>query len=200
MGARRYVPPELEGRVTGNQLHGKRPAGRHGDNRQTVRFEMPFGVVCATCQGHIAQGVRFNANKKKVGSYHSTAIFSFRMRHTVCGGWIEVRTDPQNTAYVVAEGAKKTAAAEAAEEQLRQGPGLIKIHDPAAGAATEDPFARTEKKAVNTRRARHGAARIAELKRLSDRQWADPYERSRKVRRLFRVTPLVDGVVGRTLD
>ena len=175
--------------MSGNQLHGKRPAGRHGANKQTVRFEMPFGVVCATCQAHIAQGVRFNADKKKVGSYHSTPIFSFRMRHTVCSGWIEVRTDPQNTAYVVTEGAKKTAAAEAAEEQLRQGPGLIKIRDPAGPAVGDDPFARTEKKAVNTSRARHGAARIAELKRLSDRQWADPYERSRKVRRVFRVSP-----------
>ena len=32
-----------------------------------------------------------------------------------------------------------------------------------------------------------GAARIEELKGLSERQWADPYEHSRKIRRVFRV-------------
>ena len=57
----------------------------HG-GKQTVRFEMPFSIICAHCSGHIAQGVRFNAEKAKVGNYFSTPIFSFRMKHSVCSG------------------------------------------------------------------------------------------------------------------
>ncbi|KAA8909316.1 CWC16 protein [Sphaerosporella brunnea] len=175
----RYIPPEFEGQTTGNKLHGKKPPGFRGD-KQTVRFEMPFNIFCMTCDGHIAQGVRFNAEKKKVGNYFSTPIFSFRMRHTVCSGWIEIRTDPQNTSYVVIEGAKKKAA----DDELA--PGVIKIHDPAE-ATLEDPFARAEKSVVDKTVVKQGAARIAELKDLSDRQWADPYEHSRKMRKVFRV-------------
>jgi coiled-coil domain-containing protein 130 len=176
---RRYVPPEFEGQTTGNKLHGKKPPGFRGD-KQTVRFEMPFNIFCTTCDGHIAQGVRFNADKKKVGNYFSTPIFSFRMRHTVCAGWIEIRTDPQNTTYVVTEGAKKKTSDD--EPAL----GIIKIHNPAV-ATLEDPFARAEKNVTDKTAVKQGAARVAELKGLSDRQWADPYEHSRKMRRFFRV-------------
>ncbi|TGZ78224.1 DUF572-domain-containing protein [Ascodesmis nigricans] len=140
---------------------------------------MPFNIFCLTCEGHIAQGVRFNAEKKKVGHYYSTPIFAFRMKHTVCQGWIEVQTDPQNTAYVVTEGGKKKAAD--VEPQL----GVIKIHDPSE-RTPEDPFARREKEVESKTEIKRGAARIDELRKLSDRNWADPYEHSRKMRRVFR--------------
>ncbi len=29
------------------------------------------------------------------------------MKHTACGGWIEIRTDPAKTEYVVTEGARR---------------------------------------------------------------------------------------------
>lgn len=108
----RYVPPELEGTTTGNKIHKKKAPGMHG-GAMTVRFEMPFNIFCGECEGHIAQGVRFNADKKKVGNYYSTPIFAFRMKHIACGNTIEIRTDPKNTAYEVTEGGKKQATAEA---------------------------------------------------------------------------------------
>ncbi|RHZ47689.1 uncharacterized protein CDV56_100019, partial [Aspergillus thermomutatus] len=102
----RYVPPDQEGLTTGNKLAGKHPLGARARHLRTsgalvVRFEMPFAVWCTTCKPHetlIGQGVRFNAEKKKVGNYYSTPIYSFRMKHGACGGWIEIRTDPANTA------------------------------------------------------------------------------------------------------
>jgi coiled-coil domain-containing protein 130 len=176
----RYVPPDLEGTTTGNKIHGKKPAGMRGD-KQVVRFEMPFNIFCLTCEGHIAQGVRFNAEKKKIGAYYTTPIFSFRMKHTTCGASIEIQTDPKNTAYVVTEGAKKKAIDEEKEA------GFIRIVDPAEKPA-EDPFAKKEKNVVDRTEAKVGAARIEELKELSERQWGDPYEHSRKIRRVFRVS------------
>ncbi|KJZ74642.1 hypothetical protein HIM_05992 [Hirsutella minnesotensis 3608] len=103
----RYVPPEVEGTTTGNRLHGRRAPG--AGPSPTVRFEMPFAVWCGTCPQPtlIGQGVRFNAEKRRVGSYHSTPVWAFCMRHADCGGAIEVRTDPQNTAYVVVAGGKR---------------------------------------------------------------------------------------------
>ena len=45
----------------------------------TIRFEMPFDVRCTGCNNRIGKGVRFNAEKKSVGKYFSTTIWSFRM-------------------------------------------------------------------------------------------------------------------------
>ncbi|KAG0125472.1 CWC16 protein [Tuber indicum] len=175
----RYVPPDQEGIYTGNQLHKKNPPGIHGST-QTVRFEMPFGIFCLTCDGHIAQGVRFNAEKKKIGKYHTTPIFSFRMRHVSCSGWIEVQTDPKNTRYVVTEGGKKKGGD---EEEGAAVVGEIHIRDPNMPG---DPFAAVEKKVVDKAGVKKSTERIEELRGLSDRQWLDPYEHSRKMRRVFR--------------
>lgn len=142
---------------------------------------MPFGIFCLHCDGHIAQGVRFNAEKKKIGKYFSTPIFSFRMRHVSCSGWIEIQTDPKNTAYVVTEGAKKRASAD-------EDDGVLRLRGPEEVALAEDPFAKVEKGVADKTQAKQGAERIAELQGLSNRQWQDPWEHSRKMRRVFRVS------------
>lgn len=149
---------------------------------------MPFAVWCTTCKPHetiIGQGVRFNAEKKKVGNYYSTPIYSFRMKHIVCGGWIEIRTDPKNTAYVVVEGARKRDTGEDKELQ----PGEISIR-PQYGTTTDpaekDPFAKIEGKVEDKRRAQTESSRILELQQRQARDWDDPYEKSRRLRRTFR--------------
>lgn len=40
-------------------------------------------------------GVRYNAEKKKIGNYHSTPIYSFRCKCHLCSGWFEIQTDPK---------------------------------------------------------------------------------------------------------
>ena len=40
-------------------------------------------------------GVRYNAEKKKIGNYYSTPIYSFRCKCHLCSGWFEIHTDPQ---------------------------------------------------------------------------------------------------------
>lgn len=156
----------------------------------TVRFEMPFAIWCTTCTPHetiIGQGVRFNAEKKKVGNYYSTPIFSFRMKHTACGGWIEIRTDPKNTAYVVTEGARKR---ETGEDQVPPVAGLGEIALKLGREGREgedDPLARLEGKVVDKKRAETESSRILELQERQSRDWDDPYEKSRRLRRTFRV-------------
>ena len=91
-------------------------AKKLGEGILVVRFEMPFDVRCSGCGNRIAKGVRFNAEKKCVGKYLSTKVWSFRMMCAAEDGtsrtdrtrnahYIEVRTDPKAADYVVAEGA-----------------------------------------------------------------------------------------------
>ncbi|OJJ45368.1 hypothetical protein ASPZODRAFT_160242 [Penicilliopsis zonata CBS 506.65] len=190
----RYVPPDQEGLTTGNKLAGKHPLGARARHLHTtgalvVRFEMPFAIWCTTCKPHetiIGQGVRFNAEKKKVGNYYSTPIYSFRMKHTACGGWIEIRTDPQNTAYVVVEGARKR---ETGDDKAELAPGEIRIKLPGeetVESLAADPFAKLEGKVEDKRQAETATTRILELQRRQQRDWDDPYEQSRRLRRTFR--------------
>ena len=68
---------------------------------------MPFNVWCAGCGHLIGKGVRFNAEKKQIGMYHSTRVWSFAMRSPCCQTRIEVHTDPKNAEYVVVSGARR---------------------------------------------------------------------------------------------
>lgn len=149
---------------------------------------MPFPIWCTTCPKPtiIAQGVRFNAEKKKVGNYYSTAIFSFRMKHNVCGGAIEIQTDPKNTAYVVTEGAKRRDTGEDKETALGDGEIFLEGMRVGEEVKEKDPFEQAEGKGADKAAATEQQTRVKELKRLRDRDWADPYEASRRLRKPFR--------------
>ncbi|KAH7020881.1 CWC16 protein, partial [Microdochium trichocladiopsis] len=200
----RYVPPDLEGTTTtGNALHRKRPPGQRvrasdGTLQQTVRFEMPFAVWCGTCAKPtiIGQGVRFNATKSRAGQYHSTPIWSFRMRHAACGGEIEIRTDPQNTAYVVASGGRRR---DTGDDGVRDASGLVvSAGDGEAGGLRiltdkerEEMRASAFKKLERTIEDREHAAqarlRIDEIEAVQARGWDDPYAANARLRKEFRV-------------
>ncbi|KAL1889449.1 Protein saf4 [Ceratocystis pirilliformis] len=197
----RYVPPDAEGVSSGNQIHRKHPLGARGRNAAStgaivVRFEMPFNVWCANCPREtlIGQGVRFNAEKRKVGAYYSSSIWAFRMRHTDCGGTLEIRTDPQNTAYVVVEGGRRQDRGDL------NGPApdaLNLVHesdDVAAAEATsqtreelrQTAFGRLEKTIVDRGEVARATERLDELQDAAERAWDDPYMRNQQLRSVFR--------------
>ncbi|KKY29292.1 hypothetical protein UCDDA912_g10785 [Diaporthe ampelina] len=193
----RYVPPELEGVASANQAAGKRHAlgARASKLRSegvlTVRFEMPFAVWCGTCSPPvvIGQGVRFNAEKKKVGNYYSSPVYSFRMRHPACGGWIEVRTDPKNTAYVVVEGGKKrdTGEGKGGDDSL-VGDGVAPIKTLREQAEEREVAFSNLEKTIEDRAALAAAReRIDEIEDANAKQWDDPYTRNQMLRKTFRV-------------
>lgn len=205
----RYVPPEHEGTTSANKLAGKyvvlaclralhaltymiprhalgARARKSTQGILTVRFEMPFAIWCSTCPKPtiIGQGVRFNAEKKKVGSYHSTPIFSFRMKHNICGGPIEIQTDPKNTAYVVTEGAKKRDTGE--DKPAEEGEIVVRSAEEKE-RLQNDAFAALEGKVEDKKQQTTDRTRIEELHREKERDWDDPYAASKKLRRTFRV-------------
>ena len=184
----RYVPPDQEGIKSGNQLHGKHALGARANKLSqgilTVRFEMPYPIWCTHCPKPtiIGQGVRFNAEKKKVGNYYSSPIYSFRMKHVACGGWIEIRTDPKNTAYVVTEGARKR---DTGEDKMEEGD--IKILTTEEREELRDnAFAALEGKVEDKQRLEYSKKRLAELEDLSEKQWEDPYAQNQRLRKTFR--------------
>lgn len=67
----------------------------------SFRFEMPYNIWCGGCNSHIGMGVRYNAEKKKVGNYYSTPIWQFRMKCHLCDNYFEIQTDPQVGDFIV---------------------------------------------------------------------------------------------------
>ena len=158
------------------------------DGSQTVRFEMPFAVWCQTCNPHaiIGQGVRFNAEKKKVGYYYSTPIWQFRMKHVACGGWIEIRTDPKSTAYVVTEGGKARDYGDP-EDKVREGEnGQLILTPEEKERRKEDAFSMLEGRVDEKQQGKENQQRIAELYQASQKDWKDTWSANRRLREGFR--------------
>lgn len=122
----KYYPPDYDGKSNINKMAGTHALGRRAHKLNQgiliVRFELPFNIWCGSCNQHIGQGVRYNAEKKKIGNFYSTPIWSFRMKCHLCSAWFEIKTDPENTRYVIVEGAKKQA-----DEWDTEGQGVVQF-------------------------------------------------------------------------
>ncbi|KAF2760358.1 hypothetical protein EJ05DRAFT_282385 [Pseudovirgaria hyperparasitica] len=179
-------PPRFNSSSTLKTTQKRTPAGS-----QIVRFEMPFHVWCAHCPAEtiIPQGVRFNAEKKKIGMYFSTPIWSFRMKHSVCGGAVEIRTDPGRADYVVYEGGRKrdygAAAASADDEEGGVGEGRF-LSEEERAKRRSDAFASLEGKVEEKAKVRESRERVEELYAAREKDWKDPYAASKRLRSGFR--------------
>lgn len=191
----RYIPPEaLEANPTTsfNRASGKGHAlgsRARPDGSLTVRFELPFAVWCDHCPKPtvIGQGVRFNAAKRKTGNYYSTPIYSFRFTHTACGGEIEVRTDPRNTAYVIVSGGRKRDTGDDKDDSLVKSGEALLTTAKEAQEQRETAFSNLEKTIEDRAALAASQRRIEELEDAAARDWDDPYERNAALRRAFRV-------------
>jgi len=186
----RYRPPDTLDASLAVSKKGTRTS-KLPASTPTVRFEMPYAIWCTTCPAKsssqlIGQGVRFNAEKKKVGNYFSTPIWQFRMRHTACSGWIEIRTDPKNTEYIVTEGARKRDTGN--DVVVAERDGAVLIGDEAEKERRrQDAFAAFEGKAADKKQAHSEVKRIEELRFLKERDWQHPDDVNARLRKEFRV-------------
>ncbi|KAB2569224.1 Coiled-coil domain-containing protein [Lasiodiplodia theobromae] len=200
----RYYAPSTEHAPTFNTSShplGARARKLRSEGVLVVRFEMPFAVWCDTCAPPtiIGQGVRFNAEKKRVGAYHSTPIWEFALKHAACGGRIVVRTDPRRAEYVVESGGRRRDYGEArrveegAEEvEGEYYEGLLEGGE--RDILTPEERARRKGDAMAALEGRKGEKekraweenRVEELRRLREKDWADPYAANKKLRKPFR--------------
>ncbi|XP_061587663.1 probable splicing factor YJU2B [Cololabis saira] len=112
-GTNKYYPPDFDpakhGSLNGyHKTHALRERARKlSQGILIIRFEMPYNIWCDGCQNHIGMGVRYNAEKKKVGNYYTTPIYRFRMKCHLCVNYIEMQTDPATCDYVIVSGASR---------------------------------------------------------------------------------------------
>ena len=123
-----------------------------------------------------------------MGNYFSTPIWSFRFKHTLCGGAIEVRTDPKNAEYLVVEGGRRrdTGVDKVLDGEIEITRRVLSEEDKER-FEKEGGFGALEKKVVDKTAFDSQRARLDGLLKESERHWADPYEKSRKLRAEFRV-------------
>ncbi|EPQ54306.1 DUF572-domain-containing protein [Gloeophyllum trabeum ATCC 11539] len=198
-GFNKYYPPDFDPDKHGslNSYRGKHALGDRARKLDQgiliTRFELPFNIWCGHCEAHIGMGVRYNAEKRKVGSYYSTPIYAFRCKCHLCGGWFEIQTDPKSTRYVVTEGARQKQEDWDPEEN-----GGFAVHDTDKAATPTDPLAALEKTtSAQTHMTQVQMPRIEELQSFSEQRSADPYTLSVKVRKRFREQKKVDRALQR---
>nr|PIM00641.1 nuclear protein-like family protein [Toxoplasma gondii COUG] len=126
-----YYGPEYDPQKHGslNQYRGSHPLGdrakKLGEGILVIRFEMPFKVWCIECGCVIDKGVRFNAEKKCIGTYFSTKILEFAFACPKCKAPVAITTDPKNAEYVCSRGVRrKVEAFDAADAETLSLPGV----------------------------------------------------------------------------
>ncbi|XP_047003379.1 probable splicing factor YJU2B [Schistocerca americana] len=111
-GTNLYYPPDYDPKKGGlNKFLGTHALRERARKLHMgiliIRFEMPYNIWCDGCNNHIGMGVRYNAEKKKVGMYYSTPVYQFRMKCHLCDNHFEIKTDPANFDYVIVSGARR---------------------------------------------------------------------------------------------
>ncbi|XP_058183494.1 uncharacterized protein LOC131301309 [Rhododendron vialii] len=181
-----YYPPEWtpkQGNL--NKFHGQhalRERARKIDQGiLIIRFEMPYNIWCGGCNSMIAKGVRFNAEKKQVGNYYSTKIWSFSMKSACCKHEIVIQTDPKNCEYVIISGAQKKTE----DYDIEDAETLILPPDEERGKLA-DPFYRLEHGEKDLQKKKEAEPVLVRLQRVSDSRHSDDYALNKALRAQLR--------------
>ncbi|NXT23161.1 CC130 protein, partial [Syrrhaptes paradoxus] len=145
------------------------------------RFEMPYNIWCDGCKNHIGMGVRYNAEKKKVGTYYTTPIYRFRMKCHLCVNYIELQTDPASCDYVIVSGARRK------EERWDMGDNgqLLPTEREAKERLETDAMFRLEHGAADRATLRRAVPTLATLQEAQS-AWKDDFALNSRLRQRFR--------------
>jgi coiled-coil domain-containing protein 130 len=106
------------------------------------------------------------------------------MKHSACGGWWEIRTDPEKSEYTVVEGARRRDYGP--ENKGSEADGDLKfLTEEEREKRREDAFANLEGKMEEKTNDKKNKERVEELYDKSE-VWRDPYEANARLRKDFR--------------
>ncbi|KAK2997929.1 hypothetical protein RJ639_024800, partial [Escallonia herrerae] len=182
-----YYPPEWDPKQGSlNKFHGQHAlrerAKKIDQGILVIRFEMPYNIWCGGCNSMIAKGVRFNAEKKQVGNYYSTKIWSFTMKSACCKHEIVIQTDPKNCEYVIISGAQKKVE----EYDVEDAETMELPVDEGERSKLSDPFYRLEHQDGDLKKKKEAAPVLVRLQQVSDARHSDDYALNKALRARLR--------------
>lgn len=182
----KYYPPEwTPGHGSINKFRNSHPLRDRARKLHlgilVIRFEMPYNIWCDGCGNHIGTGVRYNAEKSKVGMYYSTPIYKFRMKCHLCDNHFEIKTDPQNMDYEIVCGARRQERRWDPKENEQVAPDDKEIGKKMA----TDAMFKLEHDVDDKGKVKIVTPNLARLEHLQDR-WRDDYASNQLLRKSFR--------------
>ncbi|CAH2011147.1 unnamed protein product [Acanthoscelides obtectus] len=187
-GTNKYYPPDYDPKAGGlNKFlgtHALRERARKIDQGIIIiRFEMPYNIWCEGCQNHIGMGVRYNAEKTKVGMYYTTPVYQFKMKCHLCDNHFVIKTDPANLDYLILSGARRQ---ENRWDPLKNEQVVPETKE-TQKRLFDDSMYKLEHGSKDTALAESAKPRLANLFNRNEDVWADCYTANQKLRAQFRV-------------
>ncbi|VEN59637.1 unnamed protein product [Callosobruchus maculatus] len=186
-GTNKYYPPDYDPRAGGlNKFLGthalRERARKIHQGIIIIRFEMPYNIWCEGCQNHIGMGVRYNAEKTKVGMYYTTPVYQFKMKCHLCDNHFVIKTDPANLDYIILSGARRQ---ENRWDPL-QNEQVVPETKETQKRLFDDSMYKLEHGNSDKATAESAKPRLANLFNRNEDVWADCYTANQKLRAQFR--------------
>jgi len=193
-----YYPPDFDPakHKNLNNYHGvhalRERANKIDQGILIIRFELPYNIWCGSnaedpdpsikgCRKHIGMGVRYNAEKTKIGMYYTTPVYQFKMTCHLCMNPIIIKTDPGNMDYVITQGARRVE-----QRWDPTGNGQVVPDDKRVGRKlADDAMFKLEHESGDKGKQSDSAPRIAQMYHIADRV-KDDYMANRILRDTFR--------------